>query len=473
MAAQAQAHPTDNDTAGRKIAQPKGKVGRFSDVHMAAFKKMDSIANHASAWRTDLNRNKPVDKHSTSLKRSPSKAELDSSVKPPASNLLKRSPSKAGLNVSSERSPQKLDATRIPNTQQASAYSSKRVKHATTDDATTFRPKSREGNTSSSTLAAPKTSQSIRSKLLTPTKSSIARSQSTSNLRATGIPSIVRSKSSKDLRNVPSNSVKVRSVAELYSPSPVRTKALLDTPINMASLTPTHKSGIKAPMNIKSILRTPRHLYSNDPSKIAAGTHISTPPDLKNIKPRAPSTAPVTKHVNFSASTQLKALKDEMKAASVEPEPLYPILAKAELESADRRMSLSDLPMPGAFTFRAGTDMKFGDMPLTSTIRPVRESDTGLAPSTVRTLFPRKRKADAILGSVDETSEDKENEEVIEAEEPPSKKMRVTPKSAPVLSSPKKSMIKSRLPALKGVVKKGLSASRLNFLSMPKKRAGA
>ena len=38
----------------RKIAMPKGRAGRFSDVHMAEFKKMDSIAGHASAFRVLL-----------------------------------------------------------------------------------------------------------------------------------------------------------------------------------------------------------------------------------------------------------------------------------------------------------------------------------------------------------------------------------------------------------------------------------
>ncbi|PBP28717.1 hypothetical protein BUE80_DR000352 [Diplocarpon rosae] len=42
------------EAGGRKIAQPKGKVGRFSDVHMAEFKKMDSIAGHPSPSKPNL-----------------------------------------------------------------------------------------------------------------------------------------------------------------------------------------------------------------------------------------------------------------------------------------------------------------------------------------------------------------------------------------------------------------------------------
>jgi hypothetical protein len=72
---------------GRKIAQPKGKAGRFSDAHMSEFKKMDSIAGHASAFRAQPGRFQPLDK---SLKRKSSKACLDEPEQKP-------SPSKAPL----------------------------------------------------------------------------------------------------------------------------------------------------------------------------------------------------------------------------------------------------------------------------------------------------------------------------------------------------------------------------------------
>ena len=44
------------DAFGRKIAQPKGKKSRFSELHDAQFQKMDSIAGHASAYRKDPSR---------------------------------------------------------------------------------------------------------------------------------------------------------------------------------------------------------------------------------------------------------------------------------------------------------------------------------------------------------------------------------------------------------------------------------
>jgi hypothetical protein len=83
----------------RKKAEPKGKMARFSDVHMEQFKKMDSIANHASAFRADPTRFKPV--VAQPLKKSPSKPDL---VKPETSKL-KRTQSKIDLTESSSKIP--------------------------------------------------------------------------------------------------------------------------------------------------------------------------------------------------------------------------------------------------------------------------------------------------------------------------------------------------------------------------------
>jgi hypothetical protein len=60
---------------GRKIAPAKGKSGRFSDAHMAEFRKMDSIAGHPSAFRTQPGRFALA---TTSLKRTKSQSKLES-----------------------------------------------------------------------------------------------------------------------------------------------------------------------------------------------------------------------------------------------------------------------------------------------------------------------------------------------------------------------------------------------------------
>lgn len=86
----------DTEKNDRKIARPKGKSGRFSAVHMAEFKKMDSIEGHASAWRAQNGRFTPV---VSDTKSSPSKANLDGTPTSQAKPSLKRSSSRANLDA--------------------------------------------------------------------------------------------------------------------------------------------------------------------------------------------------------------------------------------------------------------------------------------------------------------------------------------------------------------------------------------
>jgi hypothetical protein len=250
----------------RKKAEAKGKMTRFSDVHMKQFKNMDSIANHPSAFRADPTRFKPV--VGQSLKKSPSKPDLAN----PETNKLKRTQSKADLaepSVSAagglKRTQSKMDLTasgsKIPPTplkrtqskmdlagsglprSQSTARlappardgrppsregeggrnpAAKRVKRTESDDAATTRPVSREKmpdvrTGAAATPARKKTSQTalprLAARLMTPTKSSIARSQSVKTLKTTSmIPTLGRSPSTN-------HTVKSPSVGNISSPS--------------------------------------------------------------------------------------------------------------------------------------------------------------------------------------------------------------------------------------------------------------
>ena len=64
----------EDELKNRRIAQAKGKSGRFSAAHMAEFKKMDSIANHPSLYRANPERFTPL---KAGTKRSQAKADLD------------------------------------------------------------------------------------------------------------------------------------------------------------------------------------------------------------------------------------------------------------------------------------------------------------------------------------------------------------------------------------------------------------
>ncbi|KAI1337912.1 hypothetical protein F5Y15DRAFT_407853 [Xylariaceae sp. FL0016] len=162
-AKEAQEHQEEgNANDGRVIAKAKGKAGRFSAVHMAEFKKMDSIANHPSLYRTQYNLATPA---KGSLKRSQSKADLDE----PESARSKTVPAR--------RAPRLVEQQRVEPESPV-----KRARQRIEDDTASSRPMSRDG----SNIPRPKSSgnDSVRSgiprahthgSLMTPTKASLAR----------------------------------------------------------------------------------------------------------------------------------------------------------------------------------------------------------------------------------------------------------------------------------------------------------
>jgi hypothetical protein len=252
----------------RKKAEAKGKMTRFSDLHMKQFKSMDSIANHPSAFRADPSRFKPV--VGPSLKKSPSKPEpnklkrtqskvdmTESSAK--TAGGLKRTQSKMDITEGSKipptplkRTQSKMDLTgsslprsqssvrMVPPTRDGRPTSregdadrnptAKRVKRTEADDAATTRPMSRESQPEAprpghATPARKITSQTalprLAARLMTPTKSSIARSQSVKSLKTSSmIPSFAKSPSTHNLTKSPSmnNLVKSPSAGNPFSP---------------------------------------------------------------------------------------------------------------------------------------------------------------------------------------------------------------------------------------------------------------
>ncbi|KAF2020588.1 hypothetical protein BU24DRAFT_487173 [Aaosphaeria arxii CBS 175.79] len=487
------------DVSPRKLAVPKGKSNRFSDVHMANFKKMDSIANHPSAFRADPSRFKPV---GASLKRSPSKADLDKADTTPTTktpNKLKRTQSKMDMNEPSVSQPalklQKAtpmpkrvqskpdvtpSTTRLPqstvrfvppardsrpSTRDGSAPTpvqdgptAKRVKRVETDDAASTRPISRDGSTPSGipTASRPKHSRfglpQAAARLMTPTKSSMARSQSAKAIKTTSmIPSLAQSPSVKNLLS----------------------------PINIGQ---TMKDGFRKTSNslqrVRSILRTPSRKFSDDPSKIAAGTHVTPPAGLDLLKalPNVPKTAPIQKHVNFSTSTLERAAHDALgkspspmkfRAGSEIPTGavLYPKLTSVEypalpnevdttVGSPSRRLTFGGASdnTPAKFDFKSDKNIDFGPVSA-STIRVVRKSDASSLTDA------KKRKADSL-----EEISDKENSRPTEDEGRGAKRLKASPIKPPKTPSTLNKTPR-RLPKSAG----GISQSRLAFLATPKR----
>ncbi|KAF2837784.1 hypothetical protein M501DRAFT_995025 [Patellaria atrata CBS 101060] len=421
-------------STARRIAQPKGKVGRFSDIHMTEFKKMDSITNHPSAFRADPNRFPPATK---SLKRTQSKAEMD---KIDGSVTPKQPPKSPG------------------RTDERTVAQSKRAKRFHEDDISTVRPISLKTQKATATPntpgTAPKRTSFMRkiSGLMSPTKASLARSQSVKTMKTTThIPSLLpKSPSLKSIPTVP------------QTPKPA-SKADEDEVSKLSF------SKLKMP-TVKGILRTPQRLYSNDPAQIAAGTH-SPPPSRIMHFPSIPATAPVKKHVDFTASTKGSENKDEgivatpkkpvveNKTENVTYPTLSNVVSPGNPGSVSRRMTLGGA---GDFTFRSDRPINFGPSTTGPTIRRVRNSDAGDALLSTNESPVKKRKASGEISK--SQGEDKENED---EEQGRRKKARIT---GPEIVKTTIKTATSKLPRRKEKRPGSLSQARLNLLATPKRR---
>ena len=324
---------------GRKFAKPKGKAGRFSDVHKEEFKKMDSIANHASLWKSKIPGN------ATSLKWSKSKADMEET----------------------RQGKKNRESDRLENPSPG-----KRIKMNFNDDASSGRPVSRDGNT---TNTPTRIQSGLPSVVTTPTKSSLARSTSVKSLQKSKIPALRRSRSTKEL------------------------------PRTEPQTEPSSKylSSLKKVASMKSILHKPNPKFSDDPLKIAAGTHLPLPKqngsspskDLAGGQQSAQypnlSQSAIAKRVNFTSMLKQDLTTETPPNASPSPskipslgtratdtpsplkspsKPSYPSLPRPITSTGP----LSSHP-PGEFTFHAGAPVTFGR----NTVHP--DATSGVQPS--------------------------------------------------------------------------------------------
>ncbi|WXC62084.1 hypothetical protein SNK03_007948 [Fusarium graminearum] len=408
---------------GRKIAKPTGKTSRYSAAHMAEFKKMDSIENHPSAWRAQNGRFQPVVQ---SLKRTPSKANLETTPTSSSKSGLKRSPLKAELDVPTpstprvtqslkrkssranldeyQQSPSPKKATMppsgipmalppstkklqlLPNAHERERVTSKRIKQREDDDASTNRPVSRDD----SSIPRPKSSGNGSTKLpaskpnfsrlLSPTKASLAHS---------GKPtiSLIKSPSKVDLK---SGLPKSTSTPGLLAPS--------------EAATPRARVLSSGRLDkVKSILRGHRTPSGNAQTAIPQPKISQTPGPSRAEKDKAlppvPLTTPrrrVTKHVAFTpeatriafqqnSPSPLKSCLKAQKTRNLEDEQFQGIdatLANADLGDVvypdlSGFRPLPELPVkekealpvapasvPGKFTFRSDHTIEFGEAPV-------------------------------------------------------------------------------------------------------------
>ncbi|KAI0480228.1 hypothetical protein GGR56DRAFT_625136 [Xylariaceae sp. FL0804] len=375
---------------GRKIAKAKGKAGRYSAVHMAEFKKMDSIEGHPSAFRAGPARATPA---KTGIKRSQSKANLDE----PESAQSKTAPSRP------------VPKTLEQKTEQPDSPS-KRSRQRFDDDASAIRqrfealrPVSRDGTF----IPRPKSSgnDSVRSgiprsqthgTLMSPTKASLA--HATSPQKAT--VSLVKSPSKPELGGLARSPSKPDLASLARSPSKngfgSLKKSATTANLNPGSDVPTHVQTPGRFTRVKSILKrqfSASKPKSNIPHLTASPTKSYALQEItESVVSSVPHTAPSRKyeHVDFTPRTKKVIMANDSpspvkfglshsKSVSKLPAPnfgssarsktsadaegqvAYPDLSAydEDAESGDDKPEPLPQSVPGTFSFRSDHTIRF------------------------------------------------------------------------------------------------------------------
>ncbi|KAI9740655.1 MAG: hypothetical protein M1818_004619 [Claussenomyces sp. TS43310] len=476
----------------RKIAQPKGKVGRFSDVHMEAFKKMDSIAGHPSAFRAQPDRVTPPKR---SLKRSQSKAKLDD-----------RDDEHGGVQT-----------VALPQHHLKNTLPRKRARMETSEDLASTEKPSQVPSAAPSTPNTQRCRTGFLKQLTTPTQSSLARA---SAVKTTQIPALSKSPSKPNLAT-PGRLAKSATTSRLQS-------------VTNSILRRAEKSSI---LTVKT------------PSKLDLNKELPFVPGSARLV-RSQS----VKHVNFEESGKITAslnqspspVKTGLTRSNVNKDlaavkyPLLPLIGEPSEDIGYPSLSPSrplpkppqfkrgDTPqpskaVPSTFTFRSDqtasfgtTPHGFGSSPGQASLRQVRPSIT---PDMIPGSFPvndkehakplptishgipnkKRRRAGSDQETEEELDNDKENEQPLpaiphgmsnkkrhragsedETEEPPERspkkhKGHQAAEGATLVASQLQARMQAEKRAPRSKIpspsKKGsLSISRLNMLARPKNR---
>ena len=255
---------------------------------------------------------------------------------------------------------------------------------------------------------------------------------------------------------------------------------------------------------MKSILQRPHHKYSDDPVKVADGTHLPVSPNklqLDKALPNIPGTpaqglqrSPTLKRVNFTPTTKSTF---DLAAASPSPSKIpaphfqrpTPSPAKPATEVAYPSLAKpgplnSNPPQPSDFSFRAGKSIQFGPASsgLTSpTIRQVRPSGVATPlsafdnlPAVPHGIANKKRRREM---SEDEDVENRAPHDESADDGPRAKKMKgngpVGAEKSAGASMAERRRTASKIAKPGNAREKGkglLSLSRLNMLARPKER---
>ncbi|KAJ2906822.1 hypothetical protein MKZ38_010320 [Zalerion maritima] len=380
------------EDGARKIAQPKGKTNRYSAVHIAEFKKMDSIANHPSAFRANPNRITPI--KPVNLKRTKSKANLDDDGSSPTKSSPVKHFAPLPATVSAKRNTKSPSDT---TSSEEPAAPVKRVKKQLEDDVSANRPVSSDGSniprpaSRGNPSVVPRAHSTLSAHLMTPTTASLARA---SSMRTPGV--LMKSPSKSNLSGIPKSTSTVNLVSEKKKheavkpaypsskgASPIgkfaRMKSLFRSkasPEKSKSTLPTAAQGTfsktpsqrKLQNDLPAVPKTTPGRRFNDrpaftPETQRAALNMNTPSPIKSSLPKAvglgstagkPKTAGELPYPNLETG-----LMDIDENGEI---PLYPDISSKDddEETGDAKIHKMPPTVPGTFTFRSDHTINFG-----------------------------------------------------------------------------------------------------------------
>lgn len=377
-------HQEDEPLSTRKIAKPKGKAGRYSDVHMSQFRKMDSIENHPSAFRAAQGRATPAASSSNvkSLKRTQSKANLDDTQTPRFPHTAQASSTKSFKKI---HTPSK--DTDSP---------AKRVRKHLDDDASTNRPVSHDGSNIPRPKTPGKDSRGIPrpktlANLMSPTQASLARAAA-AKTPTTAARSLLRSPSKINLTglkksatafNLESEDVKmedappaakmrstslsdrVKSIFAKHKPATFTSKQSIPRPVAPTSKTPGPvRSQIELP---PAPLTTPGKRFAPQrgdftPAPKHAALAQNSPSPVKTGIPRSKAASNLVNYPSLDAVLEGPAgdTVSYPDLSNICPLPKLPTDMEASSHSNESpREPVLPPAVPGTFTFRSDHTIRF------------------------------------------------------------------------------------------------------------------
>lgn len=310
---------TSSILGARKVAQPKGKAGRYSELHMNEFRKMDSIADHPSSFRGQPGRipTMTISENKKSLKRTQSKADLGDDNQRAVKSTIKivsETTSSRLENPSPSKRPRGLDA------KDTSSY----TKPVSKDVPSKIPSKP-------STPSVSRTSKFL-DMITTPTQSSLARSNSNIQLNSTPAKALQRSPSKIQMTPGMVKSATTNNLNNITSPAkPESTHRFADKMKSILRRGGQEQKEMAPPLsNIPIMSKSPSRANLNKELPTIPTTpstsHLPRSKNMKSIKQVSFTPATIAKDIAQQSPTPIKSGLPRSKSNANPNSVAYPTL---------------------------------------------------------------------------------------------------------------------------------------------------